>query len=193
LGVPERSTSPPPDRRVPHPPTAASAAGGWGSPDLRRVYSVGSVWELAGGVGERAARPEWLFVTEIFLSGGGGLRSSAADLPSSACSELGGAAGHENNPWPVSAGRRFWAVKTLKMTTWWFAAEPMFLGVTSPEAVSEDFPVATGMLSSIQGVWTSIGGGASSSRSGCRRCWSSEGLLCIFFCFLGFSVRSNFL
>jgi hypothetical protein len=72
------------------------------------------------------------------------------------------------------------------MTTWWFAAEPMFLGVTSPEAVSEDFPVATGMLSSIQGAWTSIGGGASSSRSGYRRCWSSEGLLCNIYFFWDF-------
>jgi hypothetical protein len=96
-------------------------------------------------------------------------------------------------PQPDPAGRRIWDVKISKMTTWWFAAEPMFLGVTSLEAVSEDFPVAMGMLSSIQGAWTSTGGGASSSRSGCRRCWSSEGLLCNIFCFLGFSVRSNYL
>jgi hypothetical protein len=95
-------------------------------------------------------------------------------------------------PWPDPAGQRIWDVKILKMTTWWFAAEPLFLGITPPEAVNEDFPVATGMLSSIQGTWTSTGG-ASSSRSGYRQCWSSDGLLCNIYCFLGFLVRSNYL
>uniref|UniRef100_A0A8R7UX75 Uncharacterized protein n=1 Tax=Triticum urartu TaxID=4572 RepID=A0A8R7UX75_TRIUA len=115
LGDPGRSTSPPPDRRVPHPSVVAPAAGGWGGPDLRRVYSVGSVWELAGGVGEWAARPEWRFETEVFLSGGGGPRSSAADLPSSPCSGLGGAAGC-TFPSPESAGRRIRDLEVLNRT-----------------------------------------------------------------------------
>jgi hypothetical protein len=96
-------------------------------------------------------------------------------------------------PRPYPAGRQIWDVKILKITTWWFAAEPLFLGVTSLEAASEDFPVATGTLPSIQGAWTSTCDGASSSRSGYRRCWSLEGLLCNIYYFQGFFVRSNYL
>jgi hypothetical protein len=58
------------DQRFPHPPAVAPVAGGSENPDVRCVYSVGSCRELAGGVGEWAARPEWLFVTVVFLFGG---------------------------------------------------------------------------------------------------------------------------
>jgi hypothetical protein len=105
LGIPGRNTSPSSDRRAPHPPAAAPAAGGWGGPDLRCVHSVVPVWGLAGGVRERAARPEWRFGAEIFPSGGGGLRIAAARSLSSRCSRLCGAALHRV-PSPESAGRR---------------------------------------------------------------------------------------
>jgi hypothetical protein len=88
--------------------------------------------------------------------------------------------------------RRIWISKMLKKMAWCFAAEPLVQGVTPPGAVSGDFPVALGMLSSILGVWTSRGSGASLSRSGRRRSWSSGGLRCNFLCFLGFSVRTKY-
>ena len=50
---------------IPHPPAAASAAGGWGIAGSRRVYSVGSSRLLAGGAGELVAWPEWLLEAAV--------------------------------------------------------------------------------------------------------------------------------
>jgi hypothetical protein len=96
------------------------------------------------------------------------------------------------DPRPGPAWRRIWGVKILKTAVRCFATELMVQGVTPSGAVSGDFPAAMGLPSSILGVWTSSGSGASLSRSGRRQSWSSEGLRCNFF-FLGFSVRSEHL
>ena len=190
MGETGRSTSPPPDRQVPHPPTAAPAAGGLGSPDLRCVNSVGSVWVLAGGVGEWAARPEWRFAMEVFLSGGGGLRSSAADLPSSACSGLDGAAGCVN-PSPESAGRRIRVVEDLQGAG---GAEQGAgyggVGWRSSGAELRRLPVRRGATPNPRRVRSS-GGGAPAIRLRLRfRQWSPEGPFCNFALSLDFSVRS---
>ena len=52
------STSPASIRPIPHPPTAAPAAGGWEIDGSRRVHSVGSTRVAAGGAEETAASSE---------------------------------------------------------------------------------------------------------------------------------------
>lgn len=74
----------------PSPPSAASAAGGWGIPDSRCVHSVGLVGRPAGGVVEAVARLVWAFAAEPFPSGGGALRGASSRSPSSPRPQISG-------------------------------------------------------------------------------------------------------
>lgn len=88
--LPFQSTSPPVNRRIPHPPSAAPAAGGWGIPDSRCVHSVGFVGWPAGGVVEEVARSERPFAAELVSSGGRVPRSTASELPPFSCLQIFG-------------------------------------------------------------------------------------------------------
>jgi hypothetical protein len=111
---PDRPTSPPLNRWIPHPLAAATAARGWGIPDPRCVYSVGSAGCPAGGVVEAAARPERLLVAALVPSGGGASRSAAAERSSSSRSRILGSV-RRGFPSPDPEWRRIRSSSLKKM------------------------------------------------------------------------------
>ena len=118
LEPPVRTTSPAAIRRVPLSPSAASAAGGWGSLESRLVYRVGSCWSPVGGVGELAARPMRSFAAALFLSGDGSLRRSGVELRPSSCSQIF-ASVQRGFPSPASVERRRrWCVQVDRAEDW---------------------------------------------------------------------------
>ena len=86
MGEPVRVSSPSAIRRIPHPPAAASAAGGRGIHGSRCVYSLGvRGGVLAGGALVEEVVPEWCLSTAVFPSVGAApweLRRGSAVLPS---------------------------------------------------------------------------------------------------------------
>jgi hypothetical protein len=179
---PRRSTSPPPNRRLPRPPSAAPAAGGWGNPDSRRVHSVGCLRCPAGGVGEEVARPVLLLQVVVFLFVGGAPRSSAVDLPSLPCPQLYGAAVGAF-PLPASVGRRSRFPKiSWKRMLRFGASTTAASGVGPLWPVLGDFPSARGLLL-IQGVKGSRCGGAPPTAPCRRRGRGAGGSCCNFLIF----------
>ena len=77
LEPPVRTSSPGAIRRFPLSPLAAPAAGGWGNPGSRSVYSVGSSRYLPAA-SRRGRRGRWgCFAAVFFLFHGGVLRNSS--------------------------------------------------------------------------------------------------------------------
>lgn len=179
MNVPSRSTSPAGDPGVSPPPSAAPAAGGWGSPGSRRVHSVGSVWDPAGSVVEAAAQLVWSLMAVLLPFGGGALRSSAAECSSSPCSWFVGTTVRVK-PSPDLHRRRI-RVLMLKMKMVWrsFAMTTAFQGAGSSDPLSGDFPAAEGLAPN-QGVKRSSGSGAPPARSVRRRGRDPEGPVCNF-------------
>ena len=140
-------TSPPLNRWIPHPPSAATAAGGWGIPDSRCVYSVGLDGWPAGGVGEVVARSEKPFATELFPSGGGGLLGAATERPSSPCSQIHGSRQRVKSS-PDPEWRRIRVLKIeKKVLSRCFAATTVVKGVRSSEMVVRRLPCCRGAAS----------------------------------------------
>jgi hypothetical protein len=162
-----------------------------GDPSLTGVYMVGLGGLPAGGAMEELRSPEWFWLQVCGSFDGGAPWSTAVVrllLPHSRISGFVLCVISR----PDSVRWRIWSLKIMKTTMGCCAAELKIHGVTPSGAVSGDFPVARELVSSILGVCTNSGSGASLSRHGCRRGRSPEGAMCNFFRFLGFSVRSQY-
>jgi hypothetical protein len=164
---------------IPHPPAAAPAAGGWGIPRSRLVYSVGFGGSPAVGVWEVVALLSgWCVWSARFPSGGGVLRSVAVAREAFLSS----------GPLDLSLGTlglaRIWRLKTVVRC---FAEARKDLGGVTPSgAVMGGFNPAQGLASSFQGSWTSSGSGAPPSRHGRRPVRGRVGLRCNLCGFLTF-------
>jgi hypothetical protein len=132
----------------------------------------------------------WLLVQVCDPSIGGARRSFATVRLRLPRSRISGFA-RRGSPRSDLAWHWIGGANKVKMAFRCFAAETFVLGITPTGAVSGDFPAVMG-ISSIEGLKTKIGSGASPSRPGCRRSWSSAGLLCNFGFVLGFSVSSEY-
>ena len=154
-------TSPVLIRRVPRPPTAAPAVGGWGSLDLLHVYSVGvhlvssrRRWGGSGAAG--VVFGGWFFSSSSTLSG---VPASIHTLRRACRSaEMFGL----SSPSPDAAGRRIWPEMVLVKVVYTSSRLMKTAqggGPSGPSSV--DFPSARGLLP-FQGV---SGGAAAARRS----------------------------
>jgi hypothetical protein len=156
------------------------AAGGWGIPGSRCVYSLGYVRVQIDGGMEVAAASFWFLVQEFVPSGGGARWSVAAELQCLSRSRVSGSATC-GCPRPVPVWWRSRMESSSKMVVW-SGAISAFEGVGPLGPVSGDFPVARGMspIQSLKG--SSSSNGAPPTRPPRRCCQASVGLGCnVFF------------
>ena len=141
---PSRSTSPPSNRRILHPPAAAPAAGGWGISDSRCVHSVGACRVPAGGAEVTAVRSVWSLGAAPVPAGGGAPGRSAAARPPLPRPQFPGAAWC-GFPSPEFGQRRLRLWNKRKMLMWSRSTALAAQDGGSPELSSGVSPSAVGI------------------------------------------------
>jgi hypothetical protein len=174
------------------PPSAGRSGGGRvGKPRISPVHSLGWSGWPAGGVEEEVARSDRRFVEAEIFSGGGALRSSAADLPPSPHSLLGGAA-LCFFPMPEAVERRLRWLEFVEEEVVLKQGDGDDGGARWRIFGSElrRLPVRQGAPSDPRLKWRSGGGAPAIRRARRRRHRGPQGLFCNFLFVLGLSVMN---
>ena len=176
---PSQTTSPAAIRWFPLPPPAAPAAGGWGNPGSRRVYSVGLSRLLTGGVLEAEASVVGVLGSSSSspMSSFFGASPSSRRLPS-VLAVLGDRRARSFPGWiPV---RRIQIKKSKLLMLKSGGAAGLAMDGGSLEFEVRQLPVRRGS-SSFQGLEDAAGGASSARLVPRRRLCVAEGPVCFFY------------